>query len=53
MGQVYKLDQSGIIYVWWPDGTITENFPQDLYIISEEVFYLHIKLCVHVIVLMS
>ena len=37
MGQVNKLDSDGSIHIWWPSNTITKCFPQDLFLISDDV----------------
>lgn len=37
VGQVYRINSDGVILVWWPDKTITSCYPQDLYLIGEEV----------------
>lgn len=37
MGQIQSLDPNGAINVRWPSGEITRCYPQELYIVGDEV----------------
>lgn len=37
VGQIHSLDPQGIINVQWPSGEITRCYPQELYIVGDEV----------------
>ncbi|ESP03798.1 hypothetical protein LOTGIDRAFT_156359 [Lottia gigantea] len=36
VGQVYRLNPSGSIQIKWADGTLSDCFPQELYLVSDE-----------------
>ena len=36
-GQVYELVPNGTIMVKWADGSVSPCFPQELYLVGEEV----------------
>ncbi|KAK3607162.1 hypothetical protein CHS0354_004422 [Potamilus streckersoni] len=37
VGQVQSLGKDGTMQVWWPNGRISTCYPQDLFIVSEEI----------------
>ncbi|XP_062582849.1 (E3-independent) E2 ubiquitin-conjugating enzyme UBE2O-like isoform X2 [Saccostrea cucullata] len=37
VGQIHSLDPQGAIYVRWPSGEITRCYPQELYIVGDEM----------------
>ena len=37
VGQVYRLDSDGSVHIWWPNNTITKTYPQDLFLITDDV----------------
>ncbi|ESP03792.1 hypothetical protein LOTGIDRAFT_156353 [Lottia gigantea] len=37
VGQVYRLNPSGSIQIKWADGTLSDCFPQELYLVSDEL----------------
>ena len=38
MGQIQSLDPQGAIMVKWPSGEVTRCYPQELYIVGDEVW---------------
>ncbi|KAL5018693.1 hypothetical protein ScPMuIL_004415 [Solemya velum] len=36
VGQIFHLDPEGVIHVQWPSGRVSECYPQELYIVSDE-----------------
>lgn len=44
IGQIYELDPNGHLVIKWADGSISQHFPQEIFIVSEEVSYFILSL---------